>query len=118
MSIDHIIFVDREGKCYKDINPIPEGWREWEQRATVYIQYAGMEKLYIYEEPTMPVADFEKWRCWPCEDIRLSLNGSLQPGGRLEWCVAEAGYDHPLPIGVEYEFDFVPCAAFPVEDAD
>jgi len=122
MSIDHFVYVDRAGKGHKDPNPIPEEWREWEERASIFEQCAGIEYLYIYEEPQQATANFAKWRCEPCEDIRLTLNGVLQPGGRVEWDEPEEGYD--APVRVEFEWEQVEDAAdfiadFPeVEDAD
>ncbi len=122
MSIDHFVYVDRQGIYDKDPDPIPEGWREWEERATIFQQNAGMQYLYVFEEPQQAIANFAKWRSGPCEDIRLTLNGVLQPGGRVEWDEPEEGYD--TPVRVEFEWEQVEDAAdfiadFPeVGDAD
>ena len=92
MSIDIFKCVDRQNNHHRcwPIGPswcTPEGYDEavslWNNDNTIYTMEAGLEYLYSYQDPTQAVSDFEKWRRMPLEDIRLTLNGVVQPGGRL-----------------------------------
>jgi hypothetical protein len=92
MSIDVFKCVDRQNDHHRcrPIGPswrTPEGYDEavslWNNDNTIYTMEAGIEYLYSYQDPVQAVSDFEKWRRMPLEDIRLTLNGVVQPGARL-----------------------------------
>lgn len=79
MSIDHYIYVDNNPDY--DVSTDFDG-KELHENG-VYIIEAGIEYLYSYQDPMQAVSDFEKWRRLPIEDIRLTLDGVVQPGERL-----------------------------------
>lgn len=88
MSIDHFIYVDKKKIYHRMIyTEIIEqlrrkGTAKWSGHS-VYVMQGGIEYLYSYQDPAHAAADFEEWRRQPLENIRLTLDGVEQPGGRL-----------------------------------
>ena len=81
MSIDKIHLVDvgrrnGDGPNYEVTSPeVVEELRANldEYPNTVYVMRAGVEHLFVYDNPVKAVADFEAWRREPCERITLKL---------------------------------------------
>lgn len=88
MSIDHFIYVDKKKIyhrmiCTEIIEQLRrEGTAKWSGHS-VYVMQGGIEYLNSYQDPAHAAADFEEWRRQPLENIRLTLDGVEQPGGRL-----------------------------------
>ena len=88
MSIDHFCLVDEKKMyhwmiCTEIIEDLQrKGGAEYGDN-TVYVMQGSIEYLYEYADPAHARADFEEWRRQPLENIRLKLNGMVQPGGRM-----------------------------------
>ncbi len=80
MSIDHFHFV--KGEAITELKT-DEEIEAKKRDHTIYVMWGGIEHVYIFEDKTQAVETFEQWRREPCEEIRLTLDGIRQPGGRL-----------------------------------
>jgi len=88
MSIDRFCLVDEKKMyhcmiCTEIVEELQrKGGSSWGNHS-VYVMQGGIEYLYTYKNPAHAQADFEEWRREPLENIKLSLDGVEQPGGRL-----------------------------------
>jgi hypothetical protein len=77
MSWDAVHFVSADGTWSNDLPP------RQEHETYVVGMGNGLQTVTLFEDRNQAVAMFEEWRRKPCEDIKLYLDGVLQPGGRL-----------------------------------
>lgn len=90
MSIDKFHFVTKDTTT--DIDHLEARDKLTPRAHTVYVMWASVEHLFIFDDGERAAEFFERYRREPCERIGLTLDGIPQAGGRLP-LVSDPGCD-------------------------